>query len=143
MRHSCVADGVVAGGVAAIVSGAPSTVHALARRRDPFEAALAAGSMLLHRERRRGRLLVAAVPVHLALSVGWGVVLSCVLRERRAIPAGAAAGLAIAALDLGLVARLFPRVRALPLGPQLADHAVYGAAVGAVLRRRRRGRSGS
>jgi len=41
--------------------------------------------------------------------------------------AGALAGLAIAVIDLGVVGRRFPRVRVLPLGPQLADHAAYGA----------------
>jgi hypothetical protein len=51
-----------------------------------------------------------------------------------------AGGLAIAALDLGLIARRFPRVRALPQGRQWADHVAFGLAVGAVLRARRRRR---
>jgi hypothetical protein len=51
--------------------------------------------------------------------------------------AGGLAGLGIAALDLGIVGRRVQRVRALPLAPQLADHAAYGAAVGWVLARRR------
>jgi hypothetical protein len=58
---------LTAGAVAAAVSGAPSTLWALAAGRDPFEATLAAGSMLLPGETRRGRLVAAAVPVHLAL----------------------------------------------------------------------------
>jgi hypothetical protein len=122
-----------AGAVAAVVSGAPSTAHALATGRDPLEATLAAGSLLLPRETRRVPLLAAAVPVHLALSLGWAVVL-----ERagvRSTRAGAGAGLAVAALDLGLVGRRFPRVRALPLWPQVADHVAYGAVVGSLLRR--------
>ncbi len=123
-----------AGLVAALLSGAPSTVHALATGRDPLEAALAAGSILLPQERRRGALLAAAVPVHLCLSLGWAVVLdrAGVRGARR----GAVAGLAIAALDLGLLGRAFPRIRALPIAPQVADHTTYGAIVGALISRR-------
>jgi hypothetical protein len=55
------------------------------------------------------------------------------------MPAGIAGALAIAALDLRVIApRRFPSVRTLPQGRQWADHVAYGAAVGAVLARRRR-----
>ena len=128
----------MAGAIAALVSGAPSTTHALITGRDPLEATLAAGSIVLRNEERRGALVAAAVPVHVVISLGWGVVLAVVLPRRRASLAGAAAGMAIAALDLGLIGRCFPKIRALPLAPQLADHAVYGATVGWVLARRRR-----
>lgn len=119
---------------AAALSGIPSTVHALATGRDPLEAALAAGSVLVPRETSRAKLVAAAVPVHLALSLGWTLALdrAGVRGARR----GALAGLAIAALDLGLVGRAFPRIRALPLVPQLADHAAYGAIVGFLIGRR-------
>ena len=137
MHGAVLKDGLAAGAVAAVVSGAPSTSWALAAGGDPLEATLAAGSILLPGERRRGRLLAAAVPVHLALSIGWALILSAVLPRRRAVSAGAAAGLVIAAFDLAVVGRLFPRVRALPLGPQLADHLLYGTTVGLVLARRR------
>lgn len=123
---------------AAAMSGVPSTVWALARGRDPLEATLAAGSVLLPHETRRTRLLVAAVPVHVALSFGWAAVLARVLPPRREIVSGAFAGLVIGVVDLAVARRLFPRVRALPLGPQLADHVAYGATVGCVLARRRR-----
>jgi hypothetical protein len=128
-------DAVRAGLAAAVLSGAPSTIHALATGRDPLEATYAAGSILLPGERRPGRLLAAAVPVHLGISVGWAIVLAAVLPPRRTILWGAAAGLAIAALDLGLIGRRFDRIRALPVGPQLADHVAYGAVVGALLRK--------
>jgi hypothetical protein len=128
-------DAVRAGLIAAVVSGAPSTIHALATGRDPLEATYAAGSLLLPGERRRGVLLAAAIPVHLGISVGWAVLLAVVLPRRRTVLAGAAAGLAIAALDLGIVGRSFERIRALPVGPQLADHIAYGAVVGAALRK--------
>jgi hypothetical protein len=131
------ADGVVAGLVAAAVSGAPSTAYALATGRDPLEATLATGSIALADETDRGRLLAAAVPVHLAVSVGWGVVLARVLPRRHTVLWGCLAGLGIAGLDLAIAARAFHRVHALPLVPQLADHALYGAIVGAVLSSRR------
>jgi hypothetical protein len=116
---------------AAALSGAPSTLHALATGRDPLEASLAAGSVLLPSENRRAPLLAAAVPLHLALSLGWTTVLD--RAGVRGARAGAVAGLAIGALDLALAARFFPRVDALPLGPQLADHAAFGAVAARLL----------
>jgi hypothetical protein len=102
-----------AGLVAAALSGAPSTVHALATGRDPLEAALAAGSILLPRETRRLRLLAAAVPVHVAVSLGWAFVLdrAGVRGARR----GALAGLA----DRG--ARPRPARACLPADSHIAD----------------------
>lgn len=123
--------------VAGAVSGVPSTFWELMRGGDPLEATLAAGSILLRHETRRNRLLAAAVPVHAVVSLGWGTVLAQLLPRRPTVLHGAAAGLVIAALDLGLAARLFPRIRSLPLAPQLADHAVYGGTVAFVLARRR------
>jgi len=119
---------------AATLSGIPSTAHALATRRDPLEATLAAGAILLPRETRRGVLLSAAVPVHLGISFGWTVALD--RAGIRGARNGALAGLAIAALDLGLIGRRYPRIRALPLLPQLADHALFGAVAATALERR-------
>ena len=136
-RAGWIADGLAAGAVAAVISGIPSTVHASLTRRDALEPTLAAGSILIPRETGRLRLALAALPVHLAFSFTWGLVLARTLPRRSSLPAGVAAGLAIGVLDLGVGARLFPRVRALPLLPQLADHAAYGAVVAAVLRGRR------
>jgi hypothetical protein len=121
----------VAGG---IVGGVPSTVSALVRDDDPLEPTLAVGSMLLPNEERPARPVAAAVPVHLGVSVFWGLVLDLVLPRRGAIAWGASAGLAIAALDL-VVGRRFVRIRKLPFAPQLADHVLYGATVGYVLSR--------
>ena len=135
--HVSERDALIAGLTAATVSGLPSTLIAVAMGGDPLEATLAAGSMVLPGETRRHRLAAAAVPVHLVLSVGWASVLARVLPRRGTIAAGALAGLAIAALDLGVGARRFPRMRALPLLPQLADHVTYGATVGWILARRR------
>jgi hypothetical protein len=136
------ADALAAGAVAALVSGAPSTLHALLTGRDPLEASLAAGTLLLPGERRPAPLLAAAAVVHVVLSLGWAVVLARVLPRRRAPAAAAAAGLAIAALDLGLVGRRLERVRALSQAPQVLDHLAYALTVAAVLERRRGGASG-
>jgi hypothetical protein len=75
---------------------------------DPLAATEAAGSILLPTETRRGRLLLAAVPVHLALSFGWASAIAFAAPRGREIPFGAAAGLAIAGLDLGVIGRRSP-----------------------------------
>ena len=126
---------VVAAGLAgAALSGVPSTVVTLARGEDLLDGVRAAGAIVLPRETRTPALLAAAVPVHLALSLGWAAVLDAA----DAGPlSGLALGLAIAALDLELIGRRIPAIRALPQGRQWADHAAYGLVVGQWLRRRR------
>ncbi len=131
-------DALAAGVVAGVVSGVPSTAWALARGRDVLGGARAAGAILLPEERRTAPLLVAAVPVHLALSLGWAHVLRRLLPNRREPLYGTLAGLAIAGLDLAVVGRRIPAIRALEQLPQWLDHAAYGLAVGVVLARRRR-----
>ncbi len=141
LRRSRSADlrhGLAAGLYAAVLSGAPSTAHALATRGDALEASVAAGSILLGDEERRSRLLLAAVPVHLALSLGWATAISLPRPGAASSGSASAAGAAIAALDLGVIGRRFARIRALPLAPQVADHLAFGAVVGAVLSARRR-----
>jgi hypothetical protein len=129
-------DVLAAGLVAAATSGGPSTVVSLARGDDVLEGARAAGALLLPHETRTRVLVAAAVPVHLALSLGWAAVLARVLPRGREVPAGVLGGLAIAALDLGVIgARLSP-IRALPQPRQWADHVAYGLTVGVVLARR-------
>jgi hypothetical protein len=120
-----------------VLSGVPSTTVALWRGEDPLAASLAAGTLLLGHERRSYRLLAAATLVHAALSLGWALVLAAVLPRRATIRWSAVAGLAIAALDLGVIGRRFERIRALPPIPQVADHVAYGLTVGAVLAKRR------
>lgn len=127
---------VRAGLVGAVLSGAPSTLYTLARGEDVLDGARAAGAILLPRARRTPVLLAAAVPVHLALSLGWAAAIAAL--PRRDPLTGLAAGLAIAALDLLVVGRRLPAIRALPQGRQWADHAAYGAAVGWALRSSRR-----
>ena len=67
-------DGLVAGAIAGVTSGVPSTVLSLWRGGDPLEPSLAAGTLLLPHEWRRDRLLAAAAIVHAGLSLGWAVV---------------------------------------------------------------------
>jgi hypothetical protein len=90
-------------------------------------------------------LLAAGAGAHAVISIGWGTVLAVAVRRtpllRAPTAAGLVAGAAIAALDLGLLAhgpagRRWPLVRALPVGPQVADHLAFGAVAGAVLGRR-------
>jgi hypothetical protein len=142
MRRRCLQvddkrDAIVAGALAAILSGVPSTVHAVLAGDDPFEPSLAAGTLLLPRESRRGRLLAAAALAHLLLSLAWAFVLTATLPRRRTMAVAPIAGLGIALLDLGVVGRRFPRIRALRMLPQIADHLAYATVVGAVLERRR------
>jgi hypothetical protein len=129
--------------VAAVLSGAPSTAVTLARGEDLLESGRAAGSILLGPDARGPVLLAAALPVHLALSVGWAAVLSGLLPRGRELEAGVAGGLVIAFVDLVLIGRRMPRIRALPQPRQWADHAAFGLAVGAVLRSRRAAPSSS
>ena len=95
--------------------------------------------MLLPRERRTALLVVVAVPVHLTLSLGWAAVMAAVLPCRAEPAWGVVAGLAIAILDLSVIGRRIPAIRALPQGRQWADHVAYGLGVGLVLRTRRSG----
>jgi hypothetical protein len=132
------ADVLAAAAVAAVLSGAPSTVHALAHGDNPLEASLAAGTLLLPDEQRASRLLPAALIAHAALSLGWAAVLAAILPRRRTLLPATAAGLAIAALDLGVIGRRYPRIRALAPVPQILDHVAYAVTVGVVLERRGR-----
>ncbi len=130
-----VGDGVRCAAPAALLSGVPSTLHALLTGRDPLEATLAAGSIVLPREQRRARLVAAAVPVHLAISTFWAVLLSAVLPRERPVIGGAVAGAALAAIDLGVLGRRFPTIEALPRAPQVADHIAFGVITAVALSR--------
>lgn len=135
--RAAVEDGIAAGLYAALPSGLPSTVHALATGRDPLEAARAAGTIVLPDDAPGPALLAAAAPLHLAVSAGWGIALAAVLPRRATTLWGAFAGAAIGVLDLGIARSLWPRIAALPQRPQLADHVAFGAIAGAVIARRR------
>jgi hypothetical protein len=127
---------VKAGLAGAVVSGLPSTVVTLARRESLLDGARAAGAIVLPRETRTPVLLAAAVPVHLGLSLGWAAAIARLPRHGAMF--GVLAGLAIAAVDLGLIGRRIPAIRALPQKRQWADHVAYGLSVSWVLNRTRR-----
>lgn len=132
------ADAVTAGVVASVLSGVPSTAHALLHGENPLEASLAAGTLLLgDDEHRMSRLLPAALVAHGALSLGWALALTAGLPQRRTVAWSLPAGLAIAALDLGVVGQRYPRIRALKTAPQILDHLAFAATVGWVVSRRR------
>ena len=133
-------DALIAGGVASVLAGVPSTLHALATGRSVLEGAAAAGSIVLPHEHRTPVLVAAAIPVHLALSFGWAQVIAAVVPRRWPVAGSVASGLAIAALDLMVIGRHMPRIRALAQPPQWLDHLAYGATVGVVLSSRRRAR---
>jgi len=115
--------------------GLPSTVWTLARRQDVLASTRAAGTLLVPATASSGRRLAAGAVAHAVLSTGWAAVLVAGLPRRATVAtaaAGAAAGLAIGALDLRLARRIAPEIAELPRGPQLADHAAFGALVGLV-----------
>ena len=120
-----------------MVSGIPSTVHALLTGGDVLAATRAAGTLLPGRRHRPG--IAAGLVAHVVVSAAWTCVLAAAARRHRlGAGGGAVAGLAIAALDLGIAARAYPAVRALPRGPQILDHLVFGAVTGALLDRPQR-----
>jgi len=102
-----------------------------------LEGGRATGAMLLPHERRTAVLLAAAVPVHLAISVGWAAVMATALPRGREPAWGVVGALMTATVDLALIGRRIPSIATLPQGRQWADHAAYGLSVGLVLRARR------
>jgi hypothetical protein len=131
-------DIVAAGLAGAAFSAVPSTAYSLIAGDDVLEGGLAVGAVVLPHERGTARLLAAGGVAHLAISLGWAAALTKLLPRGREPVAGVAAGLAIAAFDLGVIGRRIPAIRALPQGRPWADHVAYGLAVGVVLRARRR-----
>jgi hypothetical protein len=136
-------DALAAGLAGAACSAIPSTVFSLVRGDDVLEGGRAAGAILLPHERRTEVLLVAATPVHLAISIGWAAVLATALPRGREPASGILGGMLIATLDLALIGRRIPSIRTLPQGRQWADHAAFGLSVGLVLRARRSRRAAS
>jgi hypothetical protein len=131
-------DALAAGLVGAACSAIPSTVWSLVKGDDLLDGGRAAGAMVLPHERRTTVLLMAAAPVHLALSIGWAAVMAAAVPRGGREPAwGLVGAAAIATLDLVVIGRRIPSIRALPQARQWADHAAYGLAVGLVLRARR------
>jgi hypothetical protein len=145
-RRRTAGASLAATAVAALLSGTPSTVHSLATRRPVLATVRAAAALVrpghgdpLSRSDRVtvGDLLAGGI-AHAGVSLFWGTVLARLLPPGRRALWGAAAGAAIHVIDLGLVARLVPRLapmRRLPQLPQLGDHIAFGVTLGFVLDR--------
>jgi hypothetical protein len=127
-------DVAVATVVASVVSGAPSTVHALATGRGVLDAARAAGTLVPGREDRPG--LIAGVVVHGVISAFWGATLGLLLPRRHTVAWGALAGLGIAAISLLSIGRRRPAIAALPQIPQWLDNVAFGLVTGWILSHR-------
>ena len=121
--------------VAGLLSGIPSTGHALLTRRDPLEATKAAGTLVLHDSAGTLALVGAGIASHALISLAWASVLTATLPRDRSVAWGAVSGACIAVLDLLILGRRFERIRRLPLGPQIADHIAFGTIVGFMLSR--------
>src|SRR4051794_25982061 len=111
---------------AGVASGGPSTIHAMATGRPVLASTRAAGTLLGRPSLARGVL------AHAVLTAGWTTVLALGLPVRRRARWGAAAGLAIGALDLTIARHRFPAIAELPAGAQLADHVAFGVIVAAL-----------
>ncbi|HEV3353459.1 MAG TPA: hypothetical protein VG076_11065 [Acidimicrobiales bacterium] len=105
---------------------------------DVLDSTKAVGRAVLGPNEDGLSVLIAGGTAHVAISLAWGIVLAAVLPRRHTVVAGAMAGLGIAALDLGVVGRRLPSIRALDPAPQILDHIAYGLVVGAALSRVRR-----
>lgn len=123
--------------VATIFSGLPSTLYALATGADPLEATRAAGAMLVPPTSDTPTLVAAAAFVHPAVSLFWTAVFAFLLPREHVLAWAVAGAAAVALLDLLVIAPLvFPSVAALPFWPQFADHLMWGALLGGMLRAR-------
>lgn len=115
--------------VAGTLSGIPSTVIALVRRQSLLESTRAAGSLV------GSETVLGGAVAHGLITLWWTGWLALILPRRHRAAWGAVAGLTIAALDLGVVARRYPAVAALDPLPQVLDHVAYGVVVGLSLPR--------
>jgi hypothetical protein len=125
--------------LAAALSGAPSTLHAFINGRSLRSAAV----YVYDATRAVGTLVppgrpgfVRGVVVHLAISMLCGEALARTLPRDHPVEWGAAAGLAIGVVNLGVIGRSFPAIRGLPLVPQLADNVMFGTVFAVTLNRR-------
>jgi hypothetical protein len=132
-------DLAVAGGAATLFSGIPSTLYAFLRHEDISEATRAAGAMLITPGSSMLELFAAAAVVHGCVSLFWAALLVRVLPRRHVVLWAIAAAVAIGLLDLRVIApALFPEVARLAFWPQMADHVMWGASLGAALAYRSR-----
>ena len=140
--RSVLSDAAWAAGISGILSGIPSTAWVMVTGGDLLEAGRAAGNLHLPATASAGALLAAGGLAHAVVTAFWSVALSAGLPKRRTVLWGAAFSLGIAALDLGVIGQFFPLIKALAVGPQIADHLAFGVVAAAVIawRRKRRAR---
>lgn len=120
--------------VSTVLSGLPSTLHALATGADPLEATRAAGAMLLPGVTGTLAMVSAAALVHSSVSFFWAVIFVWLLPHRYTAAWAVAGSAAVALVDLCLIAPIaFPAVAALPFWPQFADHLMWGVLLGGTL----------
>ena len=124
---------LIAAVFAAVLSGIPSTLWALVSGGDVWEATLAAGAALIGSDATFTQLLAAATVAHGGMSLFWAGVLCALLRKKWPTICGTVAGILIAVLDILIIGQAFPSIRELAFLPQLADHMMFGAVVGAVV----------
>lgn len=127
--------------VAATLSGLPSTLHAFVKQRSLRSAA----GYVYDATRAVGTLVPPGRPgfrrgmvVHLAISLLCGETLARTLPREHVVEWGAAAGLAIGIVNVGVIGRSFPAIRGLPLVPQIADNVMFGTVFAVALDRRGR-----
>ncbi len=125
--------------MAAAFSGVPSTLCALrtggsfhSAVRYVYDATCAVGTLV---PPGRAGFIRGAI-VHLGISVAFGEALARTLPQRRSVPWGATAGLAMGVINVAIIGRRFPAISALPLIPQLADNVAFGVLFAAVADRR-------
>lgn len=125
--------------MASIFSGAPSTLNALRTERSirsavryVYDATCAVGTLV---PPGRPSFIRGAI-AHVGISVAFGEAFARALPQRRSVLWGAAAGFAIGVINVGIIGRRFPAIRALPLIPQLADNTAFGIVFAAVADRR-------
>jgi len=95
--------------------------------------------MLIRADSPLAHLIAAAAVAHSAISFFWAAILTYALPRRHTVAWALGAAVLIALLDLRVIAPLmFPEVARLPFWPQVADHLMWGASLGAALWWRRR-----
>lgn len=130
--------------LAATFSGLPSTLHAAIEQRSLraaagyiYDATRAVGTLVPPGRPGFGRGIV----VHLAISMLCGETLARTLPRDHRVEWGAAAGLAIGVINVGVIGRSFPAIRDLPLMPQIADNVMFGTVLAVALDRGERQRT--
>ena len=115
--------------IASVLSGAPSTGYMLLTSRSvsasvryALQASRAVGTLV-----PPGRpSLFKGAAAHVGISLAMAELLARSLPETHAVAWGASGGLAMGVVNVGIIGRRFPDIRALPLLPQLADNVAFG-----------------